>query len=323
MPPYIRGDSTSLTATDHDLIKKYLLGADLGPDNLRRVERLYFSDQGVMEQVELAEDELIEQYLRDELSPQDTRRFDEHFLASHRNQERVRFFQNLLRLAEEQNRKNVARLALMSKNSRLALVAAGLAIFMIPTVWLMIEARQLVNEVATLTMSSSKLRAELDGQKALTQRLADQLRNEQELRQKSETALSSGPAVHAGGNGSGPAVLSFLLMPTPSETRGQVNPEPPRRAIPRSVNAVQLDLVLPRGAAAIAYAVSIDRPDGTQVWSGGPVASISVNRFAVVQALVPSAAIGNDDYIVNLQSIASNHQLETIETYSFRTLVIR
>jgi hypothetical protein len=325
MPSSIRGDSTHLTTTDHDLIRKYLLGAELDSDDLRRVERLYFSDHSVMEQLQLAEDELIEQYIRAELSSDDTRRFREHFLASPRNQERFLFFQQVSRLLEEQNPTKLKRSSVVWKAPAWALLVAGLTLLMIPTVWLLIEARQLGAEIGRLTTLSSKLTAETDGQSAATQELAVQLRREREDIQRLEKgkALVSRPGGHAEGNSSAPAAVSFLLMPVPSETRGETTPEPARHAIPRSAGAVQLDLVLPRGVAVTAYVVSMGTPDGTEVWSSGPLTASSVGGVRLVRTSIPTMVVGNEDYFVNLQAIARNRQLETVETYSFRTLVTR
>jgi hypothetical protein len=324
MPPSIRGDSTYLTESDPGLIKDYLLGAELDSDDLRRIERLYFSDQSVMEQLELVEDELIEQYIRAELSPEDTRRFQEHFLSSPRNQERVRFFQNLQRLVDRPSRKSVALPVLVSKKSLWALAAAGLVLLMIPTAAVVIEERRLGAAIGRLTTSASKLTAEMDGQSATTQKLADQLRRGQEEIQRLEKGQTpaSRAGAHAEGNSFAPAALSFLLMPAPLQTRGQAAAEPPRHAIPRSAGAVQLDLVLPRGAAAT-YVVSINTPDATEVWSSGPLPPVIVGSLHLVRAAVPASVLGNDDYVVNVQSIGGNRQLEPVETYSFRTLVSR
>lgn len=325
MPPYIRGDSSNLTATDHVLLSKYLLGAELDAENLRRIERLYFSNQSVLEQLQLVEDQLIEQYIRAELSREDARLFQEHFLASPRNQERFVFFRQLSRLLEEQNPIKLKRLSVLSKEPAWLLLAAGLVLLMIPAVWLLVETRHLVSNVGRVATSSSSLKLEIEAQSTLTKDLADQLRREQAAIQKLEKGETpaSLPSGRAEVNGSIPATLSFLLMPVSSQTRGQGNSEPVRHAISRSAGPVQLDLVLPEGPTASAYSVSMDTPDGIEVWSAGPLTPLPVGGLRVVRAIVPTNVIGNDDYAVNLQSIGSKRQLETVETYAFRTLVTR
>lgn len=319
MPSYIRGNSTNLNSLDHELIVKYLLGSELDPQDLRHVEDLYFSNQSVMEQIELVEDELIERYLRGELRPDKKRRFERHFLASRRNQERLVFFQHLSRLTSRRQSTNLAGVRRLVKERAMALLAACL-VLLISSVWLTIQHQQLLSELGRLESSSS---IQIQRQAEATRKLADQLRNEQDLRRRLEENRAATFSDHGRGNASAVAVLSFSLMPstTDRQTRGQGNPESGRHAIPRSVNVLQLDLILSGGANAKSYMISIETPDGTVVWSGGPIIPISVGQLVRVRVSIPAMVIGDDDYVVNLQSIGTNHQLETGETYLFRTLV--
>ena len=66
---------------------RYLLD-DLSDAERSRVEQQFFTDDQVFEELEIAEDELIDRYVRTELSPDETRRF-EKLLVSPRLSERV------------------------------------------------------------------------------------------------------------------------------------------------------------------------------------------------------------------------------------------
>ena len=66
---------------------RYLLGT-LSEEEKTRLEEQYFVDDTEFEQLEIAEDELIDRYVRTELSPDDARRF-EKLLISPRLSERV------------------------------------------------------------------------------------------------------------------------------------------------------------------------------------------------------------------------------------------
>ena len=70
--------------------KRYLLGV-LSEDDKIRLEEDYFADDSKFEAVELAEDELIEAYLRKELSPAELQLFEAKLLGSERLRERVHF----------------------------------------------------------------------------------------------------------------------------------------------------------------------------------------------------------------------------------------
>jgi hypothetical protein len=79
-----------------ELIKAYLLG-DASDDQRRVIEDRFFADDAFFDRVELAEDELVEAYLRDELSSQDRVRFETHFLQSPRRREMTEISQLLER----------------------------------------------------------------------------------------------------------------------------------------------------------------------------------------------------------------------------------
>jgi hypothetical protein len=310
---------------DDELIERYLLGAEIDPEKSRLLENLYSSDLDVMERLQLIEDQLIERYIRGELHPDDVRRFEQHFLASPRNQERLVFFRHLSRWTQAQNPGNSGGFRAFAKARAFTLLAASIALCVIPSFWLIVQRSQLRADLGALQASSSALRAEFQAQADFTRKLAEQLRDEQAARRRleAEQAIRLGARPEAGNLAGG--VLSFLLMPPPAQaqTRGEENLEAPRHLISRTVRDLQLNLVLPAAAVAKFYIFSIDTPDGTQIWSGGPAAPFSGNPLPLVRVSVPAAVIGNDDYVVNLRSVGGDHELETVATYSFRTLVSR
>lgn len=67
---------------------RYLLGKLATEDDKARLEERYFTDDAEFEQLEIAEDELIDRYVRNELSAEDTSRF-ERLLVSPGLAERV------------------------------------------------------------------------------------------------------------------------------------------------------------------------------------------------------------------------------------------
>lgn len=71
-----------MTQSDN-MIRKYLLNA-LGEDEQQRIEEMYFTDALFLEEVEIVEDELIEDYLRNVLSPEERELFERHCLPTPR-----------------------------------------------------------------------------------------------------------------------------------------------------------------------------------------------------------------------------------------------
>lgn len=76
-------------------ITRYLLGS-LEEEEQDRLEQQYFADPEMLALVEATEDDLIDAYIRGELSLEDRARFESHFLRSRRRRERVSTAEALL-----------------------------------------------------------------------------------------------------------------------------------------------------------------------------------------------------------------------------------
>ena len=69
---------------------RYLLGT-LSDEERDRFEEMYFSDNAAFEEVEIAEGELVDRYVRGELSKSDQARFEAVVAGSRRLADRVEF----------------------------------------------------------------------------------------------------------------------------------------------------------------------------------------------------------------------------------------
>ena len=78
---------------------RYLLG-DLSEDEKARMEEAFFADDAKFDEVELAEDELIDAYVQNELSPEEQRQFEATLMKSPRLLERVNFARALAKKAD-------------------------------------------------------------------------------------------------------------------------------------------------------------------------------------------------------------------------------
>src|SRR5262249_5756174 len=67
-------------------IERYLLGT-LGEDEQKEIENRLFEDDQFLDRLELAEDDLIESYVRQRLSSADRVGFEHHFLQSPRRRQ--------------------------------------------------------------------------------------------------------------------------------------------------------------------------------------------------------------------------------------------
>jgi len=85
---------------DEKLMVQYLLG-NLSVEEQVRIEDRAFSDSNYMGALEAAEADLIDAYVRDELSQSERRRFERRFLISPQRRSKVEFARDLARIAEE------------------------------------------------------------------------------------------------------------------------------------------------------------------------------------------------------------------------------
>jgi hypothetical protein len=76
--------------TQQQTIRDYLLGSLLTEQQAQFEERLLTSDE-VHEELLIVEDELIDEYLREQLPASDRESFESHFLAAPEHQEKLRF----------------------------------------------------------------------------------------------------------------------------------------------------------------------------------------------------------------------------------------
>jgi hypothetical protein len=83
-------------AEEHDAVRRYLLGL-LREAEQRPLEERLFTDDAFYEEVLIAEDELIDQYLAGEVSGSERSRFEEHFLTTPERLRKLRFARALRR----------------------------------------------------------------------------------------------------------------------------------------------------------------------------------------------------------------------------------
>jgi len=82
--------------------REYLLGISEDPDIMRQMEKNLLVDDKFADNLAMAEDELIEQFLDNELSDAERERFTSHFLTSPERKEKLRLVRNLRRFVAAQ-----------------------------------------------------------------------------------------------------------------------------------------------------------------------------------------------------------------------------
>jgi len=304
---------------------RYLLRT-LSEQEGERVEERYFSDDAEFEELEIAEEELIDRYVRGELSQSDKDAFERTLVAVPRLRERVQFarlFENKLSATEiPLNQPGEIREPVSDKvtwwhklfgfpnapqSPRLALAFSfGVLLVGAATVaaWLQIsrQSRQLAAQQAAL----DQRQRELDKRAADLKVKAEQLaQGEQQL--PPETPSSSptpqDPAL--------PGIASLILSPGASRSIGQSNTV----RIRAGTSQVQLTLKL-RDNDYPSYRAVITKADHTEVFSRSDLRPRVKNNSVFLIFRVPVQHLSPADYIVTVYG-PLNAVNESVADYLF------
>lgn len=84
-------------------IRKYLLGNIQVEDERRKIEERLMLDDDYFEELLMQEDELIQDYVDDQLSTDERQKFEKHFLISEERRDKIRFARALRRYINERH----------------------------------------------------------------------------------------------------------------------------------------------------------------------------------------------------------------------------
>lgn len=319
---------------------RYLIG-ELSEDDKTRIEEAFFADDSKFEAIELAEDELIDAYVRKELSPEELRRFKANLLGSPRLVERVNFASALAEKADSvQTREATALIAhvqasevettprwwmgflayqpkfgmAMAAYVMLVLVAGSLLI----SGWLRLrsESVRLANERATLQRQKEELdkqsaaqRAQIEEQNALAQRARDERpKGDEAIEQPKDTSQSTNRQPSA------TAIAMVLLRPGAVRSGDGVNQD---LVIRPETTTAQLRLLLDKNGYAT-YNVIIKTPEDTQIFQQSRVRPQNTPSGPQLVVSFRARRLPTNDYTVQVEGITSLGVKEPLYDYSFR-----
>jgi hypothetical protein len=315
--------------------KQYLLGL-LADDEVARLEELYFSDDALFEAIEIAEDELIDAYVRGRLSDEDRGLFEKSLATSKRLSDRVHFGMLLKdraspRLAAISTSRSQTTWwyaffeTLFNQGPALKVAAAAcVLVIVLGGSGLVIQSIRLRNEshrvaaarseleqkqkefereITVLKSNSNQLLAEVQQEKTAKEQVQQELRNVKEQAAQTRQQLE------------GPGIASIILLSglSRSPTDIAVLSVSPRQAI------VRLELILDFDEYST-YSVSIQSADGRELVSRkgrrahGPVSQRTVS------VEFPSHVLPEGSYAAKLSGLTSSKSYEPVAGYRFRLL---
>lgn len=303
---------------------QYLLG-ELTEADQTRLEERFFQDPALSEVLSEIEDDLIDQYVRGDLSARERERFEHHFLVSERRHTKVEFARSWLQtenqrfeLASERqaSRWRTILAAISAPRPAFAYALAGLALmFLLGGLWQFSEIRQLRKQVAAIETERNsragqedQLRRQAEDERQRNDELnAQKERLEQELARATPQPLP--PITHQPSLAS---ALAFVLLP------GVRGSEAPRElVVPKSTELVRLQLNLNPGDQYAAYAVQLRTVSGSPVRNWNRLSAASKQGQRVVFITLPSRMLNTGQFELTLSGVATPNRKEDLGYYYF------
>jgi hypothetical protein len=281
-----------------DLMMRYLLG-DVSDEEQNRLEEYYFVDDSVFAQLLAFEDELIDDYVRGELSVPQRKRFELYFVNSPERRQKLAFAESFTRYLSnappadrakkrETWQQRITDLLSSSGATARWAFAAVFAGILVGGAWLVrenwrlrVELRQMQAEQTDLRQREKRLSAQLDQLTIL----------ERESTQSTEVTQSRPPSL---------PVVALTLFPGALRS----NAEQKKLIIPPGPHVVHLQLDL-ESQSYESYLATLETAEGSRIWSKEGLKTMPESGRRTLVLELPSSLLGNKDYILKLRGIRS------------------
>ena len=291
-----------MIASAEDRMFRYWLGTLESPEQ-EQLEDDYFSNDEKYELLLTAEDDLIDAYVRRELSASERQLFEKHYLKIPRRRWKVQ-------LAGELQASNRGGALHQRRFWTIAWRGALVAAF--------VGAAALAATLWTQRVGPAKELSDLRDEAALhsvrhplpSEGEANELPAARELEPERvpEPETSNPPVAKS-------KALAFVLKPGLLRARGETN----RLVIPRGISQLEFQIETERKVKG-AFRAVIRSPEGVETWRGefGSAAVKGSGRVVVVK--LPASAVKSDDYILTVLALGPRGELTLAGEYFFRVV---
>jgi hypothetical protein len=291
----VRVSLSGETIDDDQLLIRYLLGS-LDEDETERLDELSIADDDFAWRLRAAENDIVDAYVRGDLSGETLDRFRSSYLSSPARREKVEFARALLTFTGRQSAPRtrgwfsiplvIPRWA-FGCGAAAAAIAAGFLIY---------NQRQLQIQVSQLQASHSELQ-----------------QRERELRNELSEVSSPGTR-RATEQPAGAIATLAVLLPPPTRSAAHVpvvklSPSAPRVGVGLQLEADDFPL----------YRVTLkDAASGRIIWRSGDMKSHAPGGHTLVTIAVPAGLLKSGRYLAELSSAGARS--ESIANYPFDVL---
>lgn len=310
------------------IVMRYLLGK-LSDSEAARLEQSYFADDSVFDEIEIAEDELIDAYVRDRLSAEDRKQFETQLLSSARIAERVEFARLLSKSGFSLPVKEkpapwwtgLFDFSLAPNPAMSGAVAAGIFLILLGIpgvlVWMQLrnESTRLGIERAAIEQQKQQLAQEMAERQSQTNQLATDLQSakeqqgrlQQQLQELEEQLARTSPRSAAS------AIATMFLLPD-SLSRGSGTPA--ELKVPTSVSTIKLELAL-EDDDYNSYQVTITSPANPNVLTKQLKSRRSGND-SILNLRFPSQIVNSGQYHIKVSGRTPSGTYEKLAGYDIR-----
>jgi hypothetical protein len=293
-----------------EIYQRYLLG-DQTESERERLEQEYFANPEVLQELQSAEDDLIDAYVRGTLSARQREQFEKHYLDSASKRRRVEFASTLRTLSTE--------LKEQDQDQERIIPATNIRY---PEAWYLLVSKPALAAALTLALifltvlalQSWRLRSELrkaQSEQAGLQSQIQQLGQESAALQAKLAAKGNWPVTAEG------VTVSMLLLP--GSDRG-----PGARANPLSVppHAASVVLILDIGQhLADSYRAVLETAEGVEVRVFDNLKTYPLeNGDQAIFLSLPADSLKRGDFVIRVFSHTDQEQIVELHPYSLRVL---
>ena len=328
-----------------DFIRRYLLG-ELSDEEQEEAEKRLLTDESFYQQVMIEEDELIYDFVIDDLPEDEKLSFRRHVLPVPERQQDIKFAKLLRRYVKENSpRVEASPAVLKGRGSWLdpivaffrrpavgVALAAALLLVVALSVWTGIQNWRLQNQIAQLEAQKSSqpaapqdLRDQLGAAQKQVADLKGELDKEQNLRVNAERKVELARIQPQDANVSKPprqisvATIASVLLTT-GGVRSSGGSDRNRVSVPRGVPEIPLDLDLAANDYR-SYRAVLKSVDGDKVLLSKRMLRARKSRTGLtVPIRVPAKLLTRGDYEIKLSGEISKGQYEDVSTFYFQVI---
>jgi hypothetical protein len=315
-------------------IRRFLLG-EMPETERIAFEKRFIADESLFDQISVAEDELIESFVRGTLSPAEKTTFEREFLSTEPRRRRVAFLCAMLDKIKKENEIAAvkktesasaahssvwASLANLFKTPKLAFGAAFAVLILIFGGWFLLRNSRQPEIVRQITPTPTAEIIDPIQNRNSTANQNNQLNPNANAAEsfpdkKDDLPNANRPALNSNQNADKPKQNVAQSAPILALFAGTVRGEGkmPALNLPKNVAGANLQLNLESQDYKV-YSIEIVNPDGGRIFKVNKLKA----RSSKINFFIPAAKLSSGDYIVKLSALNSNNKIESIADYSFR-----